>query len=47
MLGTIIMKSKIESNKTEIDLMTQAPGIYFIRIHTPAGAIVTKKIVVN
>jgi hypothetical protein len=46
-LGTTILKSKIEKDKTEIDLMTQATGIYFIRIYTSTGLLTTKKIVIN
>jgi hypothetical protein len=47
LLGTIILRSKIESNKTEIDLMIQTPGIYFMRIYVSTDVIVTKKIIVN
>jgi hypothetical protein len=46
-LGTTILKSKIESGKTEIDLTPQPTGIYFIRIYAPTGLIMTKKIVIN
>jgi hypothetical protein len=46
-LGTIILKSKIEKDKTEIELLTQPTGIYFIRIYTPTGLIITKKIAIN
>lgn len=46
-LGTTLLKSKIEKDEMEIDFLSQAAGIYFIRTYGPTGLIATKKIVIN
>jgi hypothetical protein len=46
-LGKKIYTEKIENEITEIDLSTEKPGIYFIRIYNTTGNSQTKKIVIN
>lgn len=46
-LGTTILKSKIEWDETKIDLSSQPTGIYFVRIYRNNGLLITKKIIIH
>jgi hypothetical protein len=41
-LGKVIYTTKLTNEKTEIDMMEQSSGIYFVRINTKQGSVIKK-----
>ena len=47
LLGIKILSSAIENDKIEIDISSQAPGIYFVQAFYRNGISVTRKIMIE